>query len=69
MLDEAAPTSGGVLTLSVNVDEKGASASLSRPRALVLTGGAALAMRHIIACGCLCILIIRLIDNSQRACI
>ena len=41
VLDAAASTSGGMLSLSANVDERDASASSSRSRALVLDGGAA----------------------------
>ena len=41
VLDAAASTSGGMLSLSVDVDERGASASSSWSRALVLAGGAA----------------------------
>ena len=40
VLDAAASTSGGMLSLSVDVDERGASASSSWSRALVLAGGA-----------------------------
>ena len=40
VLDAAASTSGGMLSLSANVDERGASASSSRCRALVLGCGA-----------------------------
>ena len=40
VLDAAASTSGGMLSLSANVDERGASASSSRCRTLVLGCGA-----------------------------
>ena len=41
VLDAAASTSGDMLSLSVDVDERGASASSSWSRSLVLVGGAA----------------------------
>ena len=40
VLDAAASTSEGMLSLSVDVDERGASASSSWSRSLVLAGGA-----------------------------